>query len=115
MELGLLGSIGRDRVGVTDTTRYSDPIVSLSPNWIPPLDGVLNVSDVDLEGSASAFAEMINNTEKLYIHYFARDCTYLPNCHEITKDMIPQDGELKLVQRDYVVPGSTRGPDPGCS
>jgi hypothetical protein len=26
--------------------------------------------------------------------------------------MIPQDGELKLVQRDYVVPGSTRGPDP---
>ncbi|WP_074667163.1 hypothetical protein [Nitrosomonas communis] len=70
------------------------------------------MSDVDLEGSASAFAGMVNHTGKLYVHYFARECTDLPNCHEITRDMIPQDGELKLIQRNYVVPGSTRGPDP---
>jgi hypothetical protein len=99
-------------VGTLGTATGNATYVSLSPNWIPPLEGVLDVSDVDLEGSASVFSGMVNNTEKLYIHYFARDCTDLPNCHEITRDMIPQDGELKLVQRDYVVPGSTRGPDP---
>lgn len=99
-------------VGTLGTATGNATYVSVAPNWIPPLVGVLNVSDVDLEGSASAFSGMVKNTDRLYVHYFARDCTDLPNCHEITKDMIPQDGELKLIQRDYVVPGSTRGPDP---
>jgi hypothetical protein len=60
--------------------------------------------------SRSRFREC--HLEKLYLQYFARDCGSLANCVQITEAMIPRGGALKLIQRNYVVPGSTRGPDP---
>ncbi|MDV3242034.1 MAG: hypothetical protein LOY00_09735, partial [Methylocaldum sp.] len=68
--------------------------------------------DPDLKGSASAFSETVGNTDKLYVYYFARDCGNLPNCREITEEMVPPGDAIKIIQRNYVVPGSTRGPDP---
>jgi hypothetical protein len=99
-------------VGTLGTVTGNATYVSLSINWIPPLQGVLNVSDEQLKGTAATFAGAVGNTDSLYVQYFARDCTGLENCVEVTEAMIPRDGSLKIVQRNYIVPGSARGPDP---
>jgi hypothetical protein len=99
-------------VGTLGTATDNATYVSLSANWIPALKGVANISDAQLTGSASAFAGSVENTDKLYLHYFTRDCGTMPHCTEITEEMIPRGGALKIIQRDYVVPGTTLGPDP---
>lgn len=99
-------------VGTLGTATGNATYVSLSVNWIPPLQGVLNVSDEQLKGTAATFAGAVGDTDSLYVQYFARDCTGLENCAEVTEAMIPRGGSLKIVQRNYVVPGSARGPDP---
>jgi hypothetical protein len=97
-------------VGTLGTMTGNATYVSLSVNWIPPLQGVLNVSDKQLQGTAAAFG--VGGADKLYVHYFARDCSGLENCTEVTEQMVPRGGSLKIVQRNYVVPGSARGADP---
>jgi len=98
--------------GTLGTATGNATYVGLSVNWMDVLKGVANVSDKDLQGSASRFSGAVGNTDKLYVHYFARDCTGLPDCFEITEDMVPRGGTVKLIQRNYIVPGTTRGPDP---
>lgn len=99
-------------VGTLGTETRNATYVSLSVNWIPPLQGVLDISDGQLRGSAAPFAAAVGNVDSLYVQYFARDCGALQNCVEVTEEMVPVGGALKVVQRNYVVPGSTRGPDP---
>jgi hypothetical protein len=99
-------------VGTLGTATGNATYTSLSVNWLPPLVGVANVSDKDLAGSASAFAEEVDNTDSLYIHYFARDCRDVEPCFQITAEMIPPGDAVKIIQRNYVVPGTARGPDP---
>lgn len=98
--------------GTLGTATGNATYVGLSVNWMDVLKGVANVSDKDLQGSASKFSGTVANTDKLYVHYFARDCTGLSDCFEITEDMVPRGGTVKIIQRNYVVPGTTRGPDP---
>ncbi|WP_133717750.1 hypothetical protein [Methylocaldum gracile] len=98
--------------GTLGTATGNATYTSLAPNRIPALVGVTNVSDPDLKGSASSFSETVGNTDKLYVYYFARDCGNLPNCREITEEMVPPGDAIKIIQRNYVVPGSTQGPDP---
>lgn len=99
-------------VGVLGTATRNANYVSLSVNWIPPLIGVLNRSNIDLAGSAGSFAETVNNTDKLYLQYFARNCTGITNCTEISEATVPRGELIKIIQRNYVVPGTTRGADP---
>jgi hypothetical protein len=99
-------------VGTLGTETGNATYVSLSVNWLPPLVGILNVSDDELKGTAAAFAGAGDSTDSLYLQYFARDCTGLENCVAVTEEMIPRGGSLKIVQRNYVVPGRTRGTDP---
>ena len=102
--LAVAGTLGT----VTGNATY----VSLSVNWIPPLQGVLNISHKELQGTAALFGKDIGSANKLYVHYFARDCSGLESCSEVTEQMVPRGGSLKIVQRNYVVPGSARGADP---
>jgi hypothetical protein len=102
--LAVVGTLGT----ATGNATYS----SLSINRLPELVGTSNLSDEDLAGTASAFSSMVGNTDKLYLKYFARDCKNLQNCHQVTEQMVPRGDSLKVVQRNYVVPGSTRGPAP---
>ncbi|MCM2350196.1 MAG: hypothetical protein NDI69_09245 [Bacteriovoracaceae bacterium] len=81
-------------------------------NWIPPLIGVLNRSIIDLAGSAESFAGTVNNTDKFYVQYFARNCTSVANCTEINEATVPSGELIKIIQCNYVVPGTTRGTDP---
>lgn len=98
--------------GTLATTTGNATYTSLSVNRLPELVGSGNVTDVDLKGTASSYASTVANTEKLYVHYYARDCRNLSACLEITEEMVPRGDKLKLIQRNYVAPGSARGPDP---
>lgn len=69
------------------------------------------VSDVDLGGTASGFSSGIENTEKFYVYYFARNCSgFLTACRSTRR--WSQWRTIKVIQRNYVVPGTVRGADP---
>jgi hypothetical protein len=93
----------------TDNATY----VSVSINWFPELVAVKNLSDIDLRGTAAPFADALgDNAGLFYVHYLARDCSGLDPCVEIPTKLVPRGGLIKVIQRNYVVPGSRRGPDP---
>jgi hypothetical protein len=87
--------------------------------------GVKNLFDSDLEDTAAEYADYVSDPELFYLYYFARDCTGLEeltdkNCLSITDEMIPIctgpgnpacDDRVVFSERDYIVPGTQRGPD----
>ena len=99
-------------VGTLATATGNARYVSLSANWLPPLVGALNRSHFDLIGSAAEFAGGVNHTDKFYVHYFARNCFGIPHCSTVTEAMVPKGDVMKVIQRNYIVPGSGRGADP---
>lgn len=98
--------------GTLGTATGNATYVGLSVNWLSVLEGVSNLSNVDLRGSAASFAGTVANAGKFYVQYFARDCTGIAHCQVITEKMVPRGQVIKVVQRNYVVPGSARGADP---
>jgi hypothetical protein len=87
--------------------------VSLSVNWFPALVGVQNLSDPELKGTAAGFAGALEHEDRLfYVHYLARNCGGLHPCLEIPRKLVPVGETIKVIQRNYVNPGSGRGPDP---
>ncbi len=101
-------------VGTLGTKTGNATYTSLSVNWFPELVGVLNRDDPVLEESAKKFQdELTNPYTKFYVYYFARDCSGLyPWCQEISKKLIPRGDTVKIIQRNYINPGSMRGPNP---
>ena len=86
-------------------------------------------TDAFLKGSANAYAATVNYTGKLFVHYFARNCDTLgklldrpQDCTQITDQMVPPEGDTTAPGdpalkgmfwpsiRDYIAPGSARGP-----
>ncbi|MFF9166915.1 MULTISPECIES: hypothetical protein [unclassified Streptomyces] len=117
-------------VGTLATETGNATYSALSVNNASMLAGVANVLDKDLKGSASGYLKKNADSGKLYVRYFTRDCAALrglpggtKNCTEITTDMLPSHhdttavgdpalrGTLVLALRDYVKPGTHRGPD----
>ncbi len=99
-------------VGTLATATRTATYVSLSVNRVAVLMGVANISGADLEGSASTFSGAADNTDRFYVHYFARDCTGLPDCSPLTEDLVPRGETIKIIQRNYIVPGTARGAHP---
>lgn len=90
--------------------------VSIGINDSARLLGVASVDDPALKGSAGAYASTVNNTDKLFVYYLTRNCSGLESltdgkCVAITGDMVPPGVSIKLSLRDYVLPGTARGPD----
>ena len=102
--IAVTGTLGT----ATGNATYS----SLSVNWLTVLEGVANVPDAVLQGSASGFGGAVANTDKFYVQYFARNCAGIAHCLTITEEMVPKGDPIKVIQRNYVVPGSARGADP---
>jgi hypothetical protein len=98
--------------GTLGTVTGNATYVGLSVNRIVDLTAVANASDKDVQGSASAFSTAVSNTDKLYVQYFARNCAGIAHCLTITEEMVPKGAAIKIIQRNYVVPGTARGPDP---
>jgi hypothetical protein len=100
-------------VGVLSRETGNATYTSLSVNWFPELIGVANIDDKELKGSAADFADALKQDSDLfYVYYVARDCTGLAHCREIPKKLVATGELIKLIQRNYVNPGSRRGPHP---
>jgi hypothetical protein len=107
-------------VGTLGTATGNATYVGLSVNDMSKLKGVLSVNDSELAGSAASYAGAVNNTEKFFLHYLARDCGVIQDltdgqCSAITEDMVPPlgaspQGLFSAVVRSYVRPGTARGP-----
>jgi len=100
--------------GTLGTKTGNATYVSLGMNQIPMIKGVLDISDKELEGSANEYSTEVNNTDKLYLYYVSRNCSGLEQltkgrCLELS--MIPQGSRVAFVQRNYIKPGTQRGPD----
>lgn len=109
--IAVLGTLATE----TDNATY----VSLSVNRYPVLVGVANLDDTDLKGSAARFQDTAggidvlgDDAHKFYVYYIARDCTGLEDCLEISRRQVARGETIKLMQRNYVKPGSSVGPDP---
>ena len=90
--------------------------VSIGINQTSRLLGVASVDDPVLKGSAGSYASSVNNTGKLFVYYLTRNCKGLENltdrkCLSITNEMVPPSDSFKISLRDYVRPGTVRGPD----
>lgn len=88
--------------------------VGLGVNQASVLLGVANLSD-ELKDTATGYAGEVGNTDKFYLYYFARGCTGLEdltdgNCIDLN-DYIPAGDQIVFSVRDYIVPGTQRGPD----
>jgi len=101
-------------VGTLATRTGNATYTSLSVNWFPNLVGVKNIDDTELDGSAAAFAGALqHDAGYFYVYYIARDCTGLmPYCVAVPRKLVPIGEIIKVIQRNYVSPGSQRGPDP---
>jgi hypothetical protein len=103
--------------------------VGLSAHNAAAFYAPVNILDTELEGTAASYASTVGHTDKFFVHYFTRDCSTLSglpdaqNCTTLTDAMIPSRGSpnafgdpalqgmLQLGIRNYVVPGTARGPD----
>lgn len=111
-------------IGTLGTETGNATYVGLSVNDSYLLKGVADISDTLLKGTALPYASQVNNADKFYVYYIARNCSGLDaltdgHCLTVTNDMIPRCTDpttqtchtMKLIQREYIVPGTRRGPD----
>lgn len=107
-------------VGTLGTVTGNATYVGLSLNDLSKLKGVANIPDTDLTGSAAWYSRTVGNTDRFFVHYFARDCTAIEGlthgaCTTVTEEMVPPLGEgtqglFSAALRSYVRPGTPRGP-----
>jgi hypothetical protein len=96
----------------------------LSVNDSLLLKGIDNISSDQLRGTALDYAGTVDNAEKFYVYYFARDCAEVQtltggHCFSIPETSIPvcrvpgsaDCHYMKLIQREYIRLGTQRGPD----
>lgn len=102
--------------GTLGTETGNATYVGLSINQRSRLKGVQNIPNEDLEGTANGYSGEVGNTDKLFLIYFTRDCSGLKeitddHCIEIPTTQIPTGDLMVLAVRDYIKPGTQRGPD----
>lgn len=114
-------------VGALSTKTGHATYVGLGVNASRRQEGIDNVSDDLLEGSAADYAAAVSDPDKFFVYYFARDCTRLDSwaaghCRSIPESALPDydpadpdPEQLNFSLRDYVFPGTARGADPACS
>jgi len=98
-------------VGTLATATGNATYVSLALNSFPEAISFGNLTNLNLDGTASAYSADVANTDKFYLYYFSRDCTGLTPCQEIPESDVPIGGFLKLTERNYVRPGTARAPE----
>jgi hypothetical protein len=102
--------------GTLGTETGNATYVGFGINQVSKLKGVVDLSQDDLRGTAKAYARKVNHTHKFYLYYFTRDCSGLEdltdgNCFPLKEDLIPQGDLFAITMRDYIKPGTQRGPD----
>jgi hypothetical protein len=101
-------------VGTLSTKTGNASYVGLSVNDSTYLQGVKDIPDALLDGTANSYA--VPGANKLFVYYVSRDCADFEsktggNCFRITDAMVPEGHPIKLVVRAYLRPGTARGPE----
>lgn len=112
----------------TGNATYVGLSVNAGSTYLAPT----GVTDAALKGSAKSYEDTVANTDKFFVHYFTRDCSKLVNaqmvereqdCTQIDPNMVPMQGQTNVIGdpamfgvfwagiRDYIAPGTKRGPD----
>lgn len=110
--------------GTLGTRTGNATYVGLSLNDSYLLKGIGNIDSDRLRNTANAYAADLTNPSMFYLYYLARDCAAIDkltngNCFNVTDAMLPVCTDLadpdchplKLMQREYISKGATRGPD----
>jgi hypothetical protein len=102
--------------GTLGTETGNATYVGFGINQMPIMIGVANLPDELLKGTAAAYAGEVNNTDRFFLYYLTRDCSGLEyltdnHCFEIDETMVPPGNMFGLAVRDYMRPGTQRGPD----
>jgi hypothetical protein len=102
--------------GTLGTETGNATYVGFSINQQSRLKGVQNIPNDYLKSTADGYSAEVNNTDKLFLIYFTRDCTGLKDltdnhCFEIPTTVIPEGDSIVLAVRDYIKRGTQRGPD----
>ncbi len=109
-------------VGTLGTRTGNSTYVSLGVNNTFIKEGLLNISDTQLLDTALSYGGA--NADKLYVYYVTRDCSGLENltggnCLSVGEDVLARCSDasgapcknVAFVERDYVRPGTLRGPN----
>lgn len=103
-------------VGALGTATGNATYVSLGVNNTRLRLGAVNVDGTELVGSAAGYG--VENADKLFVHFFTRDCDGLEDltngfCTEVGDGdlLIPPGDPASFSERDYVAVGTQRGPD----
>ena len=103
-------------VGTLGTATGNATYVSLAVNNLRFRLGALNVDGTQLAGSAQPYG--VGHADKLFVHYFTRDCDGLQDlthgfCTPVddTEFVIPPGDTASFIERDYIAAGTQRGPD----
>ena len=115
-------------VGALATKTGNATYAALSINNPSLFKGAANLLDTTLEGSGSAYAATVNDPDTFFVWFFARDCGAIAGltdgkCTTVTPQMVPLRGDtaapgdpslhgmFQVGLRNYVKPGTARGPD----
>ena len=116
-------------VGTLGTRTGNATYSAISVNQASKFKGVANIADPLLQDTAQSYPEALtgtkcpaanhpNTADCMFVYYFARDCSAVntftgqDNCLQITTKMIPEGELVVFGMRDYIRPGTVRGPDP---
>ena len=106
-------------IGTLGTETGNATYVGLGVNNFRLRLGAKNIDYTKLEGSAAFYSDGdIENLDKFFVYYFARDCSGLEPwthgyCAEVEDSelVLPAGDRGALSERDYLAPGTLRGPD----
>jgi hypothetical protein len=106
-------------IGTLGTETGNATYVGLGVNNFRLRLGAINIDYKKLQGSALIYDDgNIGNLDKFFVYYFARDCSGLESlthgyCSEVEDSplVLPKGDRGALTERDYIVPGTARGPD----
>ncbi len=105
-------------IGTLGTETGNATYVGLGLNNFRLRLGAKNVEYTRLEGSAAFYDDGIGNLDKLFVYYFARSCEDIQllthgycTAVEDSPLVLPPGDRAAFTERDYIVPGTQRGPD----
>ncbi len=106
-------------IGTLGTETGNATYVGLGLNNFRLRLGAKNIDYTMLEGSAMPYDNgNIGNLDKFFVYYFARDCSMLESwthgyCADVEDSelVLPAGDRAALTERDYIVPGTLRGPE----
>ena len=110
-------------VGALSTKTGNATYVGLGLNASTRKLGFDNVSDAELTGSADAYGTAVADPDMFFVYYFARDCAGLEPlagkyCRSVPEAVLPtcnpEDPDCDILSfslREYIRPGTQRGPD----